>query len=274
MGLCVRGEYSPHPLLEDSRKIWEAVLKYPVTSSWYHGMGYSKHRNSNRWLPFIVCRPRKTDFRFPFALNKRKFAVSGFHFRKQITSVCFFENKWTNNKLLLARWVNGKRIKKNRLGFRFLLETAAYSYTVFMYYMFIHMLQFHYVYMETGKRKFVFLGRGTINGNKRLQCQQTCPSMHIYIYIYIYIIIHKCIYICIYREKKTCCHLTKKFKRKRKTVAQAIFLNLFTVFSSSQWNFVICPLADEETNRSYLFANGLNGLNGLAHLWNTVCPWY
>ncbi len=141
---------------------------------------YSKHRNSNRWLP-LICRPRKTNFRFPFATNKQKFAVCGFHLWKQITSVCFFENKWTNNKLPLARWVNGKRIKENRLGFRFLFETAAFT-TVFMYCMFIHMLQFHCIqYMETGKRKFVFLGLQTINGNRRLLCQQTCPSMHIYI---------------------------------------------------------------------------------------------
>jgi hypothetical protein len=28
-----------------------------------------------------------------------------------------------------------------------------------------------------GKRKFVFLGRQTINGNRRLLFQQTCPSM-------------------------------------------------------------------------------------------------
>ncbi len=28
-----------------------------------------------------------------------------------------------------------------------------------------------------GKRKFVFLGRQTINGNQRLLCQQTCPSV-------------------------------------------------------------------------------------------------
>jgi hypothetical protein len=28
--------------------------------------------------------------------------------------------------------------------------------------------------------------------------------------------------------------------------------------------FVICPLVDQETNRSYPIANGINGLNGLA----------
>ncbi len=30
-----------------------------------------------------------------------------------------------------------------------------------------------------GKQKFVFLCRQTINGNRRLLCQQTCPSMHV-----------------------------------------------------------------------------------------------
>jgi hypothetical protein len=33
-----------------------------------------------------------------------------------------------------------------------------------------------------------------------------------------------------------------------------------------QWQFVVCSFVDEGTNRSYLFANGLNRLNGLAHL--------
>ncbi len=30
---------------------------------------------------------------------------------------------------------------------------------------------------EQGKWKFVFLGLQTINGKRRLLCQQTCPSM-------------------------------------------------------------------------------------------------
>jgi hypothetical protein len=33
--------------------------------------------------------------------------------------------------------------------------------------------------MENGKRKFVYLGRQTINGNRHLMFQQTCPSMRI-----------------------------------------------------------------------------------------------
>jgi hypothetical protein len=51
-----------------------------------------------------------------------------------------------------------------------------------------------------------------------------------------------------------------------KTEARAIFLNLFTVCSSCKWKFVVCPFVDEETDGIYPFANGLNGLNGLAHL--------
>jgi hypothetical protein len=56
---------------------------------------------------------------------------------------------------------------------------------------------------------------------------------------------------------------------KRKTEAQAIFLNPFTVCSWCKRKVVICLFVDQETNGSYLFANGLNGLNGLyglAHL--------
>jgi hypothetical protein len=48
---------------------------------------------------------------------------------------------------------------------------------------------------------------------------------------------------------------------------QTILLNLFTVCSSCKRKFVVCPFVDEETNGSYLFAIGLNGLNRLAHLW-------
>ncbi len=35
------------------------------------------------------------------------------------------------------------------------------------------------IYMENKKRKFVFLGRQTIKGNRCLLCQQTCPCMDI-----------------------------------------------------------------------------------------------
>ncbi len=66
-----------------------------------------------------------------------------------------------------------------------------------------------------------------------------------YIHIYIYNI-YLFIYIC------------SRFKRK--TEAQAIFLNSFTVCSSCKRKFVICPFVYEETNGSYLFANGLSRL--------------
>jgi hypothetical protein len=45
--------------------------------------------------------------------------------------------------------------------------------------------------------------------------------------------------------------------------AHAFFFNPFTVCSSYKQKFVVCPFIDEETNESYPFANGLNGL---AHL--------
>ncbi len=44
------------------------------------------------------------------------------------------------------------------------------------------------------------------------------------------------------------------------------FPYLFTSYSSCIWKFVICLFVDEEANEKYLFANRLNGLNGLAHL--------
>jgi hypothetical protein len=47
---------------------------------------------------------------------------------------------------------------------------------------------------------------------------------------------------------------------KRKTKSQAIFLNLLTVCSSYKQKFVIFPFVFKETNGSYSFANGLNGL--------------
>jgi hypothetical protein len=46
-----------------------------------------------------------------------------------------------------------------------------------------------------------------------------------------------------------------------KTEAQAIFLNLLTVYSSSKRKFVVCPFVDEETNGGYPFAIGLHGLD-------------
>jgi hypothetical protein len=48
--------------------------------------------------------------------------------------------------------------------------------------------------------------------------------------------------------------------------ALAVFLNTFTICLSCKRKFVIFPFVDETTNGSYLFANGLNGLNRLAHV--------
>jgi hypothetical protein len=45
---------------------------------------------------------------------------------------------------------------------------------------------------------------------------------------------------------------------KRKTEAQAIFLNPFTIGRSCKRKFVVCPFVEEEINGSYPFANGLN----------------
>jgi hypothetical protein len=62
----------------------------------------------------------------------------------------------------------------------------------------------------------------------------------------------------------------KTSNRKRKTEAQAIFLNPFTFYSLCKRKFVICPFVNEETNRSYPFAHGFIGfigLNGHAYLW-------
>ncbi len=47
---------------------------------------------------------------------------------RRVTSLCFFVSKRTNNTLPFARWANDRRIKENRLGFRFPFETAAYIY--------------------------------------------------------------------------------------------------------------------------------------------------
>ncbi len=55
------------------------------------------------------------------------------------------------------------------------------------------------------------------------------------------------------------CH----FKLKTENGAQATFLNPFTVCSSCKRKFVLCLFVYEETNGSYPFSNGLNGL---AHL--------
>jgi hypothetical protein len=41
-----------------------------------------------------------------------------------------------------------------------------------------------------------------------------------------------------------------------------------------QIEVTVCPFVDEETNRNDPIANGLNGLNRLAHLWYIHTPWH
>jgi hypothetical protein len=81
-------------------------------------------------------------------------------------------------------------------------------------------------------------------------------SIYIYEYIYIemaaYTYIHmenRSIYICI------CC----RFKNGKQR-PWAIFLNPFTICLSCKRKLVVCQFADEKTNRSYPWANGLNRL--------------
>ncbi len=49
-------------------------------------------RNSNRQLPFVVCRPRKTIlyFLFPFAANKQQYVVFCFLHLQQTNGICRF----------------------------------------------------------------------------------------------------------------------------------------------------------------------------------------
>ncbi len=82
-----------------------------------------------------------------------------------------------------------------------------------------------------------------------------CIYIYIYRYVYVNIPLSISMYTLLY------IHICRF---KRKTEAQAICLNPFTVCSSSERKFVICPYVYKQTNGSYLFANGLNGL---AHLW-------
>ncbi len=48
---------------------------------------------------------------------------------------------------------------------------------------------------------------------------------------------------------------TENEKRK----PRRIFLDLFTICSSCKWKIVVCLFVDKETNKTYLFANRLNG---------------
>jgi hypothetical protein len=78
------------------------------------------------------------------------------------------------------------------------------------------------------------------------------PHLYLYISVSIYISIYLYIYIC--------CRF------KRKTEAQAIFLNPFIICSSYKQKFAVCPFVDEDTNGGYPSASELNGLAHLCDL--------
>ncbi len=59
---------------------------------------------------------------------------------------------------------------------------------------------------------------------------------------------------------------------KRKTEVQAIFLNPFTVCPLCKRTFIVHPFVEEETNKSYPFANRLNGLSHLWHWHDGIQP--
>jgi hypothetical protein len=96
-----------------------------------------------------------------------------------------------------------------------------------------------------------------------------CVCACVYIYIYIYVYIHIYIYI-IFILILLYLYLNLNgvvWNGKVKMEAQAIFLNQLTVCSLCKQKIVVCLFVVEETSGSYPFANGLNGVNGLPHLW-------
>jgi hypothetical protein len=77
--------------------------------------------------------------------------------------------------------------------------------------------------------------------------------------------------VCPYIRKQNYIYLYAAASNGRlKVEAQAIFLKLLTTDSSCKKKFAICPFVEEETNRSYLFANELNGLNRLPYIWKAA----
>jgi hypothetical protein len=73
-------------------------------------------------------------------------------------------------------------------------------------------------------------------------------------------------YIYIFTENRTLYLYATVSSGKGKIEAKAVFLNPFTVYSSCKLKFVVCLFIEKETNRSYLFVNGLNGLKRLIGL--------
>ncbi len=124
---------------------------------------------SNTKKRAFCCNLNRKYSYFPTQMGKSIQSVQSVS--KRISSVCFFVNKGTNNKL---------QIKENCLGFHFPFETAAFIY-VYRYIniyaavsKYKHTLytkigtngkhQLH-LFTANGKQKFVFLDRQTINGN-------------------------------------------------------------------------------------------------------------
>jgi hypothetical protein len=88
-------------------------------------------------------------------------------------SVCLFLCKrTTNDKDLLVRWANGKRIKENNPGFRFPFETAEYIYKDIEY---------------------------------KYRSRYICIYVYIYRYLYIYIPINILLFQYIYLRKTEIC---------------------------------------------------------------------
>jgi hypothetical protein len=108
----------------------------------------------------------------------------------QVRLVCFFVEKRIKYKIPFAREANSKQIKENCLGFCFPLVLFSVYTNIYIYF---HIYIYIYIYVfiygkrkwqsficsanRNGKRKFVFLGWETINGNQRLLFQQKCPSV-------------------------------------------------------------------------------------------------
>ncbi len=126
--------------------------------------------------------------------------------------------------------------------------------------------------------RLLFAGQNKLPFSISVSTKQTEDvAFHLFCFPYIYIY---------YLYIDICCHFKwKKWKTefihlhllimefrwfknqiKQKTEVQAIFLNPFTICSSCTRKFVVCPFADKETGGSYLFANGLKGLNELNRL--------
>jgi hypothetical protein len=98
----------------------EKITRYPQLATFVE--------NSYRRVPFMVCQPRKTNFRFPvpFAANKWKFAVVSF-------SPC---NKQTEDAI-----------------FRYFCFPYTHIYIYIYVYIYIYIVIYIYIYVSNKKRK-------------------------------------------------------------------------------------------------------------------------